>query len=107
MEEESELAQALENVERLKKRIAVRVEKSYRDVELAGQMMETARSALDQAQESSRLGGNRYAVGLSLASDDLKTKAGEAYALASLLRADLSYVLARSELDVAVGSAPR
>jgi outer membrane protein TolC len=104
-EKESELAQALENVERLKKRIAVRVEKSYHDVELAQEMMETARSAVYQAQENSRLVGNRFAVGLILASDDWKTKAGEAYAKASLLRADLSYVLAKSELDVAVGSA--
>ena len=73
-EKESELAQALENVERLKKRTAVRVEKSYRDVKLAGQMMETARSALYQAQENSRLGGNRYAVGLSLFLGDAKMK---------------------------------
>jgi outer membrane protein TolC len=106
-EKESELARALENVERLKRRIAVRVERSYRDVELAGQMIETARSALYQAQETSRLDGHRYAVGVSLASDGWKAKAGEAYAKANVLRANLSYVLAKSELDVAVGSAPR
>jgi len=46
-------------------------------------------------------------VGISLASDDWKTRAGEASAQANLLRADLSYVLAKSELDVAIGAAPR
>jgi len=101
---ESKLAQVTENVERLKRHIAVQVEKNYRDMELAKEMMETARAALDQAQETRRVGGNRYLVGISLASDYWKTRAGEASAQANLLRADLSYILAKSELDVAIGT---
>jgi len=101
---ESKLAQVTENVERLKRHIAVQVEKNYRDMELAKEMMETARAALDQAQETRRVGGNRYLVGISLNSEEWKTRAGEASAQANLLRADLSYVLAKSELDVAIGT---
>jgi len=80
------------------------VEKNYRDMELAKEMMETARAALDQAQETRRVGGNRYLVGISLNSEEWKTRAGEASAQANLLRADLSYILAKSELDVAIGT---
>ena len=101
---ESKLAQVTENVERLKRHIAVQVEKNYRDMELAKEMMETARAALDQAQETRRVGGNRYLVGISLNSEEWKTRAGEASAQANLLRADLSYILAKSELDVAIGT---
>ena len=42
-----------------------------------------------------------------MASDDWKVKAGEASAQANLLRADLSYLLSKSELDVAIGAPPR
>ena len=101
---ESKLAQVTENVERLKRHIAVQVEKNYRDMELAKEMMETARAALDQAQETRRVGGNRYLVGISLNSEEWKTRAGEASAQANILRADLSYILAKSELDVAIGT---
>ena len=101
---ESKLAQVTENVERLKRHIAVQVEKNYRDMELAKEMMETARAALDQAQETRRVGGNRYLVGISLNSEEWKTRAGEASAQANLLRADLSYILAKSELEVAIGT---
>ena len=106
-EKEAELAQAEENVRKLKQRVAVQVEKSYRSVELAREMMATARAVLTQAQETSRVGGDRYFVGVSLASEDRKLKAGEASALASLLRADLNYLLAKSALDVATGFLPK
>jgi outer membrane protein TolC len=99
--------QAEANVRKLNQRGAVQVEKSYRNVELAKEMMTTARAVLTQAQETSRVGGDRYFVGVSLASEDRKVKAGEASARANLLRADLNYLLAKSALEVATGFAPR
>ncbi|HXR16942.1 MAG TPA: hypothetical protein VN777_12160 [Terriglobales bacterium] len=69
--------------------------------------MTTARAALTQAQETSRVGGDRYFVGVSLLSEDWKVKAGEVSAQANLLRADLNYLLATSALDVATGFTPR
>jgi multidrug efflux pump subunit AcrB/outer membrane protein TolC len=106
-EKEAELVQAEVNVRKLKQRVAVEVEKSYRNVELAREMMTTARAALTQAQETSRVDGDRYFVGVSLLSEDWKAKAGEASARANLLRADLNYLLAKSALDVATGLMPK
>jgi len=42
-----------------------------------------------------------------LASEDWRAKAGEASAQANLLHADLNYLLAKGELDVATGVAPK
>jgi outer membrane protein TolC len=106
-EGEAQVMQAEENVQRLKRRVTLQVEKSYRNLELAKEMTTTARAALEQARETHRLDGDRYIVGVSLASEDWRAKAGEASAQANLLRADLNYLLAKSELDVATGAAPR
>jgi outer membrane protein TolC len=106
-EREALLTQAGENVERLKRRVTLQVEKSYRNLQLAKELTTTARAALEQARETRRLDGDRYIVGVSLASEDWRAKAGEASAQASLLRADLNYLLAKGELDVATGAAPK
>jgi outer membrane protein TolC len=106
-EGEAQLMQAEENVERLKRRVTLQVEKSYRNLELAKEMTMTARAALEQARETRRLDGDRYIVGVSLASEDWRAKAGEASAQANLLRADLNYLFAKGELEVATGVAPR
>jgi outer membrane protein TolC len=105
-EGEGQLMQAEENVRRLKRRVTLQVEKSYRNLELAKEMTTTARAALEQARETRRLDGDRYLVGVSLASEDWRAKVGEASAQANLLRADLNYLLAKGELDVATGAAP-
>jgi outer membrane protein TolC len=106
-EGEAQVTQAEENVQRLKRHVTLQVEKSYRNLELAKEMTTTARAALEQARETRRLDGDRYIVGVSLASEDWRAKAGEASAQASLLRADLNYLLAKGELDVATGAAPK
>jgi outer membrane protein TolC len=106
-EAEAQLTQAEENINRLKRRVALQVEKSYRALELAKEMTTTARAALEQAREAKRLDSDRYIVGVSLASEDWRAKAGEASAQANVLRADLNYLLAKGELDVATGTAPK
>jgi multidrug efflux pump subunit AcrB/outer membrane protein TolC len=106
-EGEAQVMQAEENVQRLKRRVTLQVEKSYRNLELAKEMTTTARAALEQARETRRLDGDRYIVGVSLASEDRRAKAGEASAQANLFRADLNYLLAKGELDVATGVAPK
>jgi len=106
-EGETRLTQAEENVERLTRRVTLQVEKSYRNLELAKEMATTARAALEQARETRRLDRDRYIAGVSLASEDWRAKAGEAAAQASLLRADLNYLLAKGELDVTTGVAPK
>jgi outer membrane protein TolC/preprotein translocase subunit SecF len=106
-EGEAQLTQAEEIIQRLKRRVALRVEKSYRNLKLAEEMTTTARAALEQARETRRLDGDRHIVGVSLASEEWRAKAGEASAQANLLRAELNYLLAKGELDVATGAAPK
>src|SRR5260370_37602243 len=74
-EGEAQLTQAEENVQRLKRHVALRVEKSYRNLKLAEEMTTTARAALEQARETRRLDGDRYIVGVSLASEDWRGEA--------------------------------
>ena len=102
-EKEAVLAQAEGNMQKVKQRIAVQVEKSYHDLELAKEMIATARAALSQAKETRRVGSDRLFVGVSLASEDWSAKAEEASAQANALRADLNYLLAKSALEVAAG----
>jgi len=106
-EKDAVLAQAEGNLRKVKQRVAVQVEKSYHDLELAREMISTAKATLNQAEETRRVGSDRLFVGVSLASDDWAAKAAEASAQANLLRADLDYLLARSALEVAAGMAPK
>jgi len=59
--------------------VALRVEKSYRNLKLAEEMTTTARAALEQAHETRRLDGDRYIVGVSLASEDWRAKARRSF----------------------------
>ena len=61
----------------------------------------TARAAVEQARETERLDGDRYVVGVSLASEGWRAKL---LLRPVLLRADSNYLLAKSELDVATGA---
>jgi outer membrane protein TolC len=65
-EGEAQVVQADENVERLRRRVALQVEKSYRNLELAKEMTITARATLEQARETHRLDGDRYIVSVWL-----------------------------------------
>src|SRR5258708_20323736 len=106
-EGEAEVMAGEESVPRVKGRGTLQVEKSYRNLELVKQMTTTARAALEQARETRRLDGDRYNVGVSLASEDWRAKAGEASAHAHLLRAPFHYLLATGEFDVATGVTPK
>jgi hypothetical protein len=64
----------------------------------------TARAAFEQALETERLDGDRYVVGVSLASEGWRAKL---LLRPILLRADSTYLLAKSELDVAIGAPSR
>src|SRR5260370_26322184 len=103
----AQVMQGEENVQRLKRRVTLQVEKSYLNLGLAKQMTTTARAALEQARETRRLDGDRYIVGVSLASEDWRAKAGEASAHAGVLRAALNYLPAQGGLEVAAGRAPQ
>src|SRR5207247_11455088 len=64
-EGEAQVKQAEENVQRLRRRVTLQVEKSYRNLELAKEMTTTARAALEQARETHRPDGDPYIVRVS------------------------------------------
>src|SRR2546427_12340495 len=88
-EGEAQVMQAEENARRLKRRVTLQVEKSYRNLQLAKEMTTTARAALEQARETRRLDGDRYVVGVSLASEDWRAEGGAGSSQADLFRAAL------------------
>src|ERR1700687_5042319 len=77
-EGEAQVVQAEENIQRLKRRVTLQVEKSYRNLALAKEMTTIAGAALEQARETRRLDGDRYIVGVSLGSEDLRGEGGGA-----------------------------
>src|SRR5260370_21308519 len=83
-EGEAQVMQAEENVQRLKRRVTLRVEKSYRNLELAKEMTTTDRAALEQAREPRRLDDDRYILGVSLASEACRAEEGQASAVSHL-----------------------
>jgi outer membrane protein TolC len=95
----AQLLQAQENASRIDKRIGIDIDKAYRKLERAKQLMDAAREALLYETENARLSGNRQRVGIV-------TIAGYAESVAALrkaemldLQASLAYRLAAVELD--------
>jgi outer membrane protein TolC len=101
------LAQAEENLRRLKNRTTVEVEKSYRKLLRSKEMIDVAREALELRRESERLSSEQVKAGVSVLSGQLSAQAVLAKAEADLLAAGLGYRLAEAELQRAMGHTPR
>jgi outer membrane protein TolC len=101
-----QLAEAELNVERLKKEVAVSVERSYNKVERTRRMVNVAREVANLRQESERLATNQLAQGVVQVSERRQATAASYKAQAELLRASLGYLLARAELEQAMGRTP-
>jgi len=105
-EHATQLAEAEQNLERLKERVAVEVERSYNKLERTRSMVEVATQVAKLHQESERLMTDQAAQGVVLISDVRHATAASYKAKAELLEASLGYLLARAELDRTVGRAP-
>ena len=105
-EHAAELAEAEQNLERLKERVAVDVERSYNKLERARSMIEVATQVAKLRQESERLMTDQAVQGVVLISDVRHATAANYKAKAELLEASLGYLLARAELDRTAGRAP-
>lgn len=92
-EREAGMAQAQENLQRLKEAVSVQIERSYNKVERTKQMVQVAGEVVVLRQESERISGDQ------LAQASYK-------ALADLLEAQLAYMLARAELEQTAGRTP-
>ena len=103
---EAKLAEAQENLVRLKEAVGVRIEQSYNKVEGTAHMLQVAREELALREEGERLATNQSALGVVLISARQQASAASYKAQAGLLRAQLAYLLAGAELDQAAGRTP-
>jgi outer membrane protein TolC len=105
-ERAAQLAQAEQNLERLKEDVAVAIERSYNKVERTKSLVNVATQVANLRQESERLATNQAAQGAVLVSERRQATAARYKAQADLLQASLGYLLAQAELEQTVGRTP-
>jgi outer membrane protein len=105
-EREAKLAQAQENLERLKEAVSVQIEKSYNKVERTRHMLEVASEIVKLREENERLAENQLVQGVVLVSTRRQASAASYKAQADMLQAQLAYLLAGAELEQAAGRTP-
>ena len=105
-EREVQLAEAEENLKRLKEEIAVRIEKSYNKLERTKHMVQVADQVVKLRRESERLAQNRLIQGVALVSERREATAETYKAQAEYLQATLGYLLAGAELEREAGRTP-
>jgi outer membrane protein TolC len=103
---EAELAQAEENLRRLKDEVAVTIERSYNKLEKTKSLVRVATQVVKLRQEGERLAQNQLTQGVILASDRRQATAASYQAQADYLQASLGYLLAWAELEQAAGRTP-
>jgi outer membrane protein TolC len=105
-EREAKLAQAEENLERLKEAVSVQIERSYNKVERTRQMVSVAAEVVKLRLEGERLAENQMTQGVVLVSSRRQASAASYKAQADVLQAQLAYLLAGAELEQAAGRTP-
>jgi len=105
-EREAQLAEAEENLRRLKDQVAVGIEQDYNKLERTRSMVDVASQVVKLRQESERLAQNQLSQGVVLVSDRRQSTAAMYKAQADYLQASLGYLLAWAELEQAVGRTP-
>jgi outer membrane protein TolC len=103
---QDQLAEAKQNLRRLKDQVAVSIERSYNKVQRTKSLVEVATQVAKLRKESERLAQNQLAQGAVLISDRRQTTAATYRAQADVLQANLGYLLARAELQNAAGITP-
>jgi outer membrane protein TolC len=105
-ERETQLAQAEENLERLKEEVAVGIERAYSKVQRTRNLVQVANQVVKLRQEGERLAGNQLIQGVVLVSEKRQATANTYKAQAEYLQASLGYVLAWAQLEQATGRTP-
>lgn len=103
-ERRDEVAEAAENLQRVKDEIDVRVRVIYNRLDVARAMVEVKREYLVARQEASRLAQDQFQKGIILVSDRDASRAQALKARAGLLEASLAYLSARDDLNRTLGS---
>ena len=105
-EREAQLAQAQENLRRMKDSVAVAIERSYNKLTRTKHLVQVASEVVSLRQESDRLAQNQLAQGVVLASERRQATAATYKAQADYLQASLGYLLAWAELEQQIGRTP-
>lgn len=105
-ENEDQLAEAEENVRRLKEEVAVTIGRVYNKLQRTKSMVQVADQVVKLREESERLAENQLTHGVVLVSGKRQATANTYKAQADLLQARLGYLLAWAELEQAAGQTP-
>ena len=101
-----QLAQAEENLQRLKEEVEVGIERSYNKLQETRHLVQVSREVLKLRQEGERVAGNQLKYGVALVSDRQQATAATYKAQVDLLQSSPGYLLAWAELELAVGRTP-
>jgi outer membrane protein TolC len=102
-ERRDEIAAAEENLQRVKDEVEVRINMIYNRLEVARAMVDVRKEYLAARQENARLSEDQFKQGIMLVSQRDASQAQAVKARAGLLDASLNYLLARDDLDRALG----
>ncbi len=102
-ERSDEIAEAEENLQRVKDEVEARVQMIYNRLDVARSMVEVKKEYLAALQENERLSEDQFKQGITLASQRDASRAQAVKARAGLLDASLAYLLARDDLNRALG----
>jgi outer membrane protein TolC len=102
-ERSDEIAEAEENLQRVKDEVEARVQMIYNRLDVARAMVDVKKEYLAAKQESARLSEDQFKQGITLASQRDASRAQAVNARAGLLDASLAYLLARDDLNRTLG----
>ena len=105
-EREAQLAQARENLARVKDEVELSVQTAYNKLERTKQMVKVSEELLALREESSRVSAQQLERGVALKSQADSAAAQELDARTSLLQSQLDYIQAQDEMTHAIGRTP-
>src|SRR6266481_1020535 len=105
-EREAQLAQAAENLARVKDEVELRVQTAYNKLERTRQMVKVSEELVALREESSRVSAQQLERGVALKSQADSAAAQELDARTSLLQSQLDYIQAQDEVTHAIGRTP-
>jgi outer membrane protein TolC len=105
-EHEAQLAEAEENLKRLKDSISAQVERNYNALERTKDLVAVADQVVALRRESERLSKNQVTEGVVTVANTLEAASATYKSQVDQLQANLNYVLAWAELKQTIGQTP-
>ena len=105
-ERDAQLAQAEENLQRLKDSISAQIERNYNAVERTKKLVAVADQVVALRRENERLSHNQVTQGVVTVVNTLQAASATYKSQVDLLQANLNYMLAWAELKQTMGQTP-